>query len=98
MSRLIHAADKGEDFHRVRAQVRRQFVLNWLADLRKAAFVDRLDDPDANLLELSQSLVFELECYGWLILANLVGRGLHPFLLFVGEAAPHLVADEHRGV
>ena len=31
-------------------------------------------------------------------LADLVGRGLHPFLLLVGEAAPHLVADEQRGV
>src|SRR5262245_8594765 len=95
---LLRVADQIEDLHRVRAQVRDKLVLDRLADLGKAAFVNVLDDLDADFLELGQRLVLELERHGRLVFADLVGRRLYPFLLLIGQATPHLVANEQRGV
>ena len=74
--------------------------MSWIGLLicAEAALVDVLDHLDADLLELRQRLMLKLERDGRLVLADLVGRSLHPFLLLVGQAAPYLVADEQRGV
>ena len=52
MRRLFYVADKSEDLHGIGAEILGELVLDWLADLRKAALVDILDDLDADLLEL----------------------------------------------
>jgi len=82
----------------VRTEILGKLVLDRLADRREAAFVDVLDHFHAHLFELCLGLVFELEGCGRLVLADVVGRRLDPFLLFVAQALPDLVADEQRGI
>src|SRR5690242_20720094 len=57
---LFYVADEGEDFLCVRPKVLGELVLDWFAYLRKAAFVDVLDDLDAHFLEFCQRFVFKL--------------------------------------
>src|SRR6478736_954356 len=92
--RLFHVADQIEHFYRIRPEIRRELVLDRLADRREAALVDVLDNLDADLFELRLRLVFELERGCRLVLTDFVGCRLHPFLLFVVQARPDLVADE----
>jgi hypothetical protein len=77
----------------MRAEVLGELVLDRLADLLEAALVDVPNDLDADLLELGQRLVLQLEGDGPLFLADLVRCRLHPALLLVAQAAPYLVAD-----
>ena len=91
---LFHVADQCENLYRIWPEIRRELVLDRLADLREAALVDVLDNLDAHLFELCQCFLLELERDGRLVLADFIGCGLHPFLLLVGQAAPGLVAHE----
>src|ERR1700731_1573495 len=90
---LLDAPDDLEDLHGVGSELLGDLILNRLGALGEAGLVDVLDELDADLLELGQRFVLELDGLGRLRAPDLVGGGLDPLLLLGAEAGPRLVAD-----
>src|SRR5204862_5347937 len=85
---LIDRPDQVLDFLGVRAELLGELVEIGVCHSREAGLVDIGDDLDPDRFQLVLRLVFELDCLRWLVLVDLIGRGLHPSLLLRRQAVP----------